>query len=218
MAVMGSEHLIYCHGRKRVLPAPFRKITVSRNPSDSAGYSVNPAELLFANLVPNLLSEYGGPACLFRTEVTSCWQDMRGSRRWSRTRSFSSMRTAPSDASGSSRIAPPGLGPTGPDLRRRWTGCGKAAHWSSGVQGAGLVRARSYRGVDHGRLGRDPGPAAEGGGRPSKLTPGMRRQAGGMLRDTRVYPFISGVICNLSIGRTAFYHHLPKGRIRKLRR
>ncbi len=55
------------------------------------------------------------------------------------------------------------------------------------------------------------------GGRPSKLTPELRRQAGAMLRDTRGYPFISDVIRNLSIGRTAFYNHFPKERIRELR-
>jgi len=38
-----------------------------------------------------------------------------------------------------------------------------------------------------------------------------------MLRDTRGYPFVSDVIRNLSIGRTAFYHHFPKERIRELR-
>ena len=55
------------------------------------------------------------------------------------------------------------------------------------------------------------------GGRPSKLTPELRRQAEAMLRDTRGYPFISDVIRSLSIGRTAFYHHFPKERIRELR-
>ena len=38
-----------------------------------------------------------------------------------------------------------------------------------------------------------------------------------MLRDTSGYPFISDVIRSLSIGRTAFYHHFPKERIRELR-
>ena len=55
------------------------------------------------------------------------------------------------------------------------------------------------------------------GGRPSKLTPELRRQAEAMLRDTRGYPFVSDVIRSLSIGRTAFYHHFPKERIRELR-
>ena len=38
-----------------------------------------------------------------------------------------------------------------------------------------------------------------------------------MLRDTRGYPFVSDVVRSLSIGRTAFYHHFPKERIRELR-
>ena len=38
-----------------------------------------------------------------------------------------------------------------------------------------------------------------------------------MLRDTRGYPFVSDVIRSLSIGRTAFYRHFPKERIRELR-
>ncbi len=49
------------------------------------------------------------------------------------------------------------------------------------------------------------------------LTPELRRQAEAMLRDTRGYPFVSDVICNLSIGRTGFYHHFPKERTRELR-
>ena len=55
------------------------------------------------------------------------------------------------------------------------------------------------------------------GGRPSKLTPELRRQAEAMLRDRKGYPFVSDVICSLSIGGTAFYHHFPKERIRELR-
>ncbi len=55
------------------------------------------------------------------------------------------------------------------------------------------------------------------GGRPSKLTPELRRQAEAMLRNTKGYAFVSDVIRNLSIGRTAFYHHFPKERIRELR-
>ncbi len=47
--------------------------------------------------------------------------------------------------------------------------------------------------------------------------PQLRRQAEAMLRETRGYPFISDVIRSLSIGRTAFYHHFPKERIRELR-
>ena len=55
------------------------------------------------------------------------------------------------------------------------------------------------------------------GGQPGKLTPELRRQAEGMLRDTRNYPFVSDVIRSLPVGRTAFYHHFPKERIRELR-
>ena len=55
------------------------------------------------------------------------------------------------------------------------------------------------------------------GGRPSKLTPELRRQAEVMLKDTKGYPLINDVIRSLSIGRTAFYHQFPKERIRELR-
>ena len=55
------------------------------------------------------------------------------------------------------------------------------------------------------------------GGRPSKLTPELRRQVEAMLRDTRNYPFVSDVIRSLSIKRTAFYYHPSKERIRELR-
>ncbi|MCE2524125.1 MAG: recombinase family protein [Rhodobacteraceae bacterium] len=61
--------------------------------------------------------------------------------------------------------------------------------------------------------------AAEGrlGGRPTKFTPKLVRQAEAMLRDTTGYPFISDVIGSLPIGRTAFYNHFPPDRIRELR-
>jgi len=36
--------------------------------------------------------------------------------------------------------------------------------------------------------------------------------------DAEGYSFVSDVIRNLSIGRTAFYHHFPKERIREIRR
>ncbi len=36
------------------------------------------------------------------------------------------------------------------------------------------------------------------------------------LKDRMGNPFLSDVICNLSIGRTAFYHHISKERIREL--
>ena len=55
------------------------------------------------------------------------------------------------------------------------------------------------------------------GGRPSKLTPELVRQAEAMLRDATSYPFISDVIGNLPIGRTAFYNHFMPDRIRDLR-
>ena len=55
------------------------------------------------------------------------------------------------------------------------------------------------------------------GGRPVKLTPELRRRAEAMLRDTKGYPFVSDVIRSLPVGRTAFYRHFPKERIRELR-
>ncbi len=57
-------------------------------------------------------------------------------------------------------------------------------------------------------------PAA---GASSKLTPELRRRAEAMLRDTRGYPFVSDVIRGFPVGRTAFYRHFPKERIRELR-
>ncbi len=74
-----------------------------------------------------------------------------------------------------------------------------------------LIRERTMAGLAAARA------RGRRGGRPSKLTPELRRQAEAMLRDTRGYPFVSDVIRNLSIGRTAFYHHFPKERIRELR-
>ena len=55
------------------------------------------------------------------------------------------------------------------------------------------------------------------GGRPSKLTPELVRQAEAMLRDANGYPFISDVIGSLPIGRTAFYNHFTPDRILELR-
>ncbi len=74
-----------------------------------------------------------------------------------------------------------------------------------------LVRERTMAGLAAARA------RGRRGGRPSKLTPEMRRQAEAMLRDTRGYPFVSDVIRNLSIGRTTFYHHFPEERIQDLR-
>ncbi len=45
----------------------------------------------------------------------------------------------------------------------------------------------------------------------------LRSLTEAMLRDIRGYPFVSDVIRSLPLGRTAFYHHFPKERIRELR-
>ena len=85
------------------------------------------------------------------------------------------------------------------------------------------ARSRPLR-VRHPELSRRcapvPSPAARPrrrGGRPVKLTPALRRRAEAMLRDTKGYPFVSDVIRGLPVGRTAFYRHFPKERIRELR-
>ncbi len=44
------------------------------------------------------------------------------------------------------------------------------------------------------------------------------KRAEAMLKDTQNYPFISDVIDELDIGRTAFYRYFPKERIRELRK
>ncbi len=74
-----------------------------------------------------------------------------------------------------------------------------------------LIRERTLAGLAAARA------RGRRGGRPGKLTPELRRQAEAMLRDTGGYPFISDVIRSLPIGRTAFYRHFPKERIRELR-
>ena len=49
------------------------------------------------------------------------------------------------------------------------------------------------------------------------MVPELRRRAEAMLRDRKVCPFVSDVIRSLPVGRTAFYRHFPKERIRELR-
>ena len=55
------------------------------------------------------------------------------------------------------------------------------------------------------------------GGRPSAMTKDKNRTAEAMLKDTENYPFISDIIKQLGIGRTTFYRHFPKDRIKQLR-
>ena len=55
------------------------------------------------------------------------------------------------------------------------------------------------------------------GGRPKALDENKIKHAEAMLKDTENYPFISDVIDQLNIGRTAFYRYFPKERIVELR-
>ncbi len=53
------------------------------------------------------------------------------------------------------------------------------------------------------------------GGRPKAMDERALRQAEAMLRDTGNHPFVSDVIDQLGIGRTAFYRYFPPERIRQ---
>jgi DNA invertase Pin-like site-specific DNA recombinase len=55
------------------------------------------------------------------------------------------------------------------------------------------------------------------GGRPKVMDESRIKQAGALLKDTENYPFISDVIDQLGIGRTAFYRYFPPDRIKELR-
>ena len=56
------------------------------------------------------------------------------------------------------------------------------------------------------------------GGRPKVMNEQSIRNAEAMLKDTENYPFVSDVIDQLSIGRTAFYRYFPTDRICELRK
>ena len=56
------------------------------------------------------------------------------------------------------------------------------------------------------------------GGRPRSMDDEKIRLAEALLRDTENYPFVSDVIRQLKIGKTAFYRYFPPERIRTLRR
>ncbi len=55
------------------------------------------------------------------------------------------------------------------------------------------------------------------GGRPKAMNDQTIKHAEAMLKDTENYPFISDVIDQLKIGRTAFYRYFPTDRIKQLR-
>ncbi len=55
------------------------------------------------------------------------------------------------------------------------------------------------------------------GGRPRSMDDEKIRLAEALLRDTENYPFVSDVIKQLKIGKTAFYRYFPPERIRTLR-
>ena len=55
------------------------------------------------------------------------------------------------------------------------------------------------------------------GGRPRSMDDEKIRVAEALLRDTENYPFVSDVIKQLKIGKTAFYRYFPPERIRTLR-
>lgn len=55
------------------------------------------------------------------------------------------------------------------------------------------------------------------GGRPKALSEQSLKQAEALLKDKENYPFVSDVIDQLKIGRTAFYNYFPPGRIKELR-
>ncbi len=55
-----------------------------------------------------------------------------------------------------------------------------------------------------------------GGGRP--WTKKTLKHAEALLKDTVNYPFVSDVIDQLEIGRTAFYRYFPPDRIKQLRK
>ena len=55
------------------------------------------------------------------------------------------------------------------------------------------------------------------GGRPRAMNEQTMKHAEAMLKDTKNYPFISDVIKQLNIGRTAFYRYFPTDRIKQLR-
>ncbi len=55
------------------------------------------------------------------------------------------------------------------------------------------------------------------GGRPRSMDDGKIRLAESLLRDTENHPFVSDVIRQLGIGKTAFHRYFPPERIRELR-
>ena len=55
------------------------------------------------------------------------------------------------------------------------------------------------------------------GGRPKAMDAQAIKQAEALLKDAENYPFISDVIDQLGIGRTAFYRYFPTDRIKELR-
>jgi DNA invertase Pin-like site-specific DNA recombinase len=55
------------------------------------------------------------------------------------------------------------------------------------------------------------------GGRPRAMDEQTRKHAEAMLKDIENYPFISDVIDQIKIGRTAFYRYFPPDRIKQLR-
>ena len=55
------------------------------------------------------------------------------------------------------------------------------------------------------------------GGRPKGMNEQSIKQAEALLKDKENYPFVSDVIDQLNIGRTAFYNYFPPGRIKELR-
>ena len=55
------------------------------------------------------------------------------------------------------------------------------------------------------------------GGRPKGMNEQSIKQAEALLKDKENYPFVSDVIDQLKIGRTAFYSYFPPGRIKELR-
>ena len=55
------------------------------------------------------------------------------------------------------------------------------------------------------------------GGRPKAMDERTLKHAEAMLKDTENYPFISDVIDQLDVSRTAFYRYFPPDRIKQLR-
>ncbi len=55
------------------------------------------------------------------------------------------------------------------------------------------------------------------GGRPKALSDQGIKKAEALLKDTENYPFISDVIDEMNIGRTAFYRYFSTDRIKELR-